>query len=59
LGISIGASAIALSFLLIPFPYTGAVFVSLFFEIALLIVGTEIFVDWKKNAINTWKRYNG
>ncbi|MGC2573748.1 MAG: hypothetical protein WA364_19715 [Candidatus Nitrosopolaris sp.] len=59
MGISIGASAIALCFLIIAFLYTGAVFVSLFFGIALLIIGTEIFVDGKKNAINTWKRYNG
>jgi len=45
--------------LIIAFFYTGAVFVSLFFGIALLIIGTEIIVDGKKNAINTWKRYNG
>jgi uncharacterized membrane protein HdeD (DUF308 family) len=48
-GFSIGAGAlaIALSFLVIASPYAGAVFVSLFLGIALLIIGIEIIaVGW-------------
>ena len=45
-GFSIGAGAlaIALSFLVIASPYAGAVFVSLFLGIALLIIGIEVIV---------------
>ncbi|MGA8082370.1 MAG: DUF308 domain-containing protein [Candidatus Nitrosopolaris sp.] len=45
-GFSIGAGAlaIALSFLVIASPYAGAMFVSFFFGIALLIIGIEIIV---------------
>jgi uncharacterized membrane protein HdeD (DUF308 family) len=45
-GFSIGAGAlaIALSFLVIASPYAGAVFVSVFLGIALLIIGIEIIV---------------
>jgi uncharacterized membrane protein HdeD (DUF308 family) len=48
-GFSIGAGAlaIALSFLVMASPYAGAVFVSLFLGIALLIIGIEIIaVGW-------------
>jgi uncharacterized membrane protein HdeD (DUF308 family) len=48
-GFSIGAGAlaIALSFLVMVSPYAGAVFVSLFLGIALLIIGIEIIaVGW-------------
>jgi uncharacterized membrane protein HdeD (DUF308 family) len=48
-GFSIGAGAlaIALSFLVIASPYAGAVFVSFFLGIALLIIGIEIIaVGW-------------
>jgi uncharacterized membrane protein HdeD (DUF308 family) len=48
-GFSIGAGAlaIALSFLVMASPYAGAVFVSLFFGIALLIIGIEVIaVGW-------------
>ena len=48
-GFSIGAGALAiiLSFLVIASPYAGAVFVSLFLGIALLIIGIEIIaVGW-------------
>jgi len=48
-GFSIGAGAlaIALSFLVMVSPYAGAVFVSLFLGIALLIIGIEIVaVGW-------------
>jgi uncharacterized membrane protein HdeD (DUF308 family) len=48
-GFSIGAGAlaIALSFLVIASPYAGAVFVSLFLGIALLIIGIEVIaVGW-------------
>jgi uncharacterized membrane protein HdeD (DUF308 family) len=48
-GFSIGAGAlaIALSFLVIASPYAGAVFVSVFLGIALLIIGIEIIaVGW-------------
>jgi uncharacterized membrane protein HdeD (DUF308 family) len=48
-GFSIGAGAlaIALSFLIMASPYAGAVFVSLFLGIALLILGIEIIaVGW-------------
>jgi uncharacterized membrane protein HdeD (DUF308 family) len=48
-GFSIGAGAlaIALSFLIMASPYAGAVFVSLFLGIALLIIGIEIIaVGW-------------
>ncbi|MFZ0221051.1 MAG: DUF308 domain-containing protein [Candidatus Nitrosopolaris sp.] len=45
-GFSIGAGAlaIALSFLVIASPYAGAMFVSIFLGIALLIIGIEIIV---------------
>ena len=45
-GFSIGAGAlaIALSFLVMASPYAGAVFVSVFLGIALLIIGIEIIV---------------
>jgi uncharacterized membrane protein HdeD (DUF308 family) len=42
--IGAGALAIALSFLVIASPYAGAVFVSLFLGIALLIIGIEVIV---------------
>jgi uncharacterized membrane protein HdeD (DUF308 family) len=48
-GFSIGAGAlaIAISFLVMASPYAGAVFVSIFLGIALLIIGIEIFaVGW-------------
>jgi len=48
-GFSIGAGAlaIALSFLVMASPYAGAVFVSLFLGIALLIIGIEVIaVGW-------------
>jgi uncharacterized membrane protein HdeD (DUF308 family) len=48
-GFSIGAGAlaIALSFLIMASPYAGAVFMSLFLGIALLIIGIEIIaVGW-------------
>src|SRR5215469_3713234 len=48
-GFSIGAGAlaIAISFLVMASPYAGAVFVSLFLGIALLIIGIEIIaVGW-------------
>jgi uncharacterized membrane protein HdeD (DUF308 family) len=48
-GFSVGAGAlaIALSFLVMASPYAGAVFVSLFLGIALLIIGIEIIaVGW-------------
>jgi len=48
-GFSIGAGALAivLSFLIMASPYAGAVFVSLFLGIALLIIGIEIIaVGW-------------
>ena len=48
-GFSIGAGAlaIALSFVVMVSPYAGAVFVSLFLGIALLIIGIEIIaVGW-------------
>ncbi|MGC2574666.1 MAG: hypothetical protein WA364_24395 [Candidatus Nitrosopolaris sp.] len=45
--IGVGALAIALSFLVIASPYAGAVFVSLFLGIALLIIGIgAIAVGW-------------
>ena len=45
-GFSIGAGALAisLSFLVMASPYAGAVFVSIFLGIALLIIGIEIIV---------------
>src|SRR5215471_8064052 len=45
-GFSIGAGALAivLSFLVMASPYAGAVFVSLFLGIALLIIGIEVIV---------------
>ena len=45
-GFSMGAGALAnaLSFLVMASPYAGAVFVSVFLGIALLIIGTEIIV---------------
>ena len=45
-GFSIGAGAlaIALSFFVMASPYAGAVFVSIFLGIALLIIGIEIIV---------------
>ena len=48
-GFSIGAGAlaIAISFLVMASPYAGAVFVSIFLGIALLIIGIEIIaVGW-------------
>ena len=48
-GFSIGAGAlaIAISFLVMASPYAGAVFVSIFMGIALLIIGIEIIaVGW-------------
>jgi uncharacterized membrane protein HdeD (DUF308 family) len=48
-GFSIGAGALAIasSFLIMASPYAGAVFVSLFLGIALLIIGIEIIaVGW-------------
>jgi uncharacterized membrane protein HdeD (DUF308 family) len=48
-GFSIGAGAlaIALSFLVLASPHAGAVFVSLFLGIALLIIGIEVIaVGW-------------
>jgi len=46
-GFSIGAGAlaIAISFLVMASPFAGAVFVSVFLGIALLIIGIEIIVD--------------
>ena len=45
-GFSIGAGAlaIAISFLVMASPFAGAVFVSVFLGIALLIIGIEIIV---------------
>jgi uncharacterized membrane protein HdeD (DUF308 family) len=39
-----GALAIAISFLVMASPFAGAVFVSIFLGIALLIIGIEIIV---------------
>jgi uncharacterized membrane protein HdeD (DUF308 family) len=53
-GFSIGAGAlaIALSFLVMASPYAGAVFVSLFLGIALLIIGIEIIVvGWTRRRM--------
>jgi uncharacterized membrane protein HdeD (DUF308 family) len=43
-GIGTGALAIALSFLVMASPFAGAVFVSIFLGLALLIIGIEIIV---------------